>query len=294
MSPAKTLKHHLEHSVINKYHLLFQLPVCPALYCLAGLYFTTSFKRSHINLPQETGKLKNKIPLRLFNAQAPSVAHKIYHLRMHSWGSLLGVHPCLCTLAEWLLSQRQNWRDLLLCSHVGLCFHLHIYFEDLLVVLYIPINATIQGLMMGLQALMISPCSPHWGPYRCCTSLCNNSLGAKGRGFHLHLKIGEKCLHHQIPKTLINLSFPIDKADVQWERKTNEQRSEGICLLSQSSSWHSQARDSGDLFAFLLCSGHFLHSTTVLLWKHSCKTRLFKNFNSNAPSLQAPGDDSEQ
>lgn len=250
------LKPHLEFSVISKYNLLFQPPVCPALYCLAGLYITTSFKRSHINLPQETRKFKNKIPLRLFNAKAPSVAHKIHHLGMHSWGGLLGEHPCLCTLAVWLLSQRQNWglEGLVMgLVAVFLCWCLlpppHLFWGSTRSAL-LPYKCLYPGSKMGLQAFMISPCSPHWGPYRCCTSLCNNSLGAKGWGFHLHLKIGEeKCLHHQIPKTLINLSFPIDKADVQWERKTIEKRSEGICLLSQSSSWHSQAQDSGDFFS---------------------------------------------
>lgn len=241
------LKHHLDYSVISKFHLLFQPPVCPALYCLAGLYFTTSLKKNHINLPQETGKFKNKIPLRLFNAKAPSVAHRIHHLGMQSWGSLLREHPCLCTLSDCSHRDRIGLGGTCCCACVGLCFHLHIYFGDPPGVLCFPLNASIQRVMMRLQALMISPCSPHWGPYRCCTSLCNNSLGAKGWGFHLHLKIGEeKCLHHQIPKTLINLSFPIDKADVQWERKTIEKRSEGICLLSQSSFWHSQAWDSGN------------------------------------------------
>lgn len=49
----------------------------------------------------------------------------------------------------------------------------------------------------------------------------------------------------------------------------------------------------GIFLAFLLCNGHFLHSKNVLLWKCSCKTILFKSFNSNTASLQAPGDDSE-
>lgn len=151
MSPAKMLNHHLEYSVISKYRLLLQPPVCPALYCLAGLYFTASFRRSHTNLPQETGKFKNKIPPRLFNAKTPSVAPKIHQLGMHSCGSLLDEHHCLwlpVTLAVWVLSRyllvardrtrgwRDLWWDLLLCSHVGLCFHLHVCFEDTPVVLF--------------------------------------------------------------------------------------------------------------------------------------------------------------
>lgn len=178
-----------------------------------------------------------------------------------SWVNIPACAPWLCDCSHRIRPWRDLWWDLL-CSHAGLCFHPHIQFEDPPLVLCFPINASIQGVMMGLQALMISPCSPHWGPYRCCASLCNNSLGAKGWGFHLHLRIGEeKRLHHQIPKTLVNLSFPIDKADVQWERKTNGKRSEGICLqfLAQPSMGFRI------FFAFLLCSGHFLHCSTVLL-----------------------------
>lgn len=98
--------------------------VCPALYCLAGLYFTISFRRSHINLPQETAKYKNKIPPRLFNAKAPSVAHRVHHLWMHSRGSLLGEHPCLCTLAVWLLPQNQALEGLVMGLALFSCWSL--------------------------------------------------------------------------------------------------------------------------------------------------------------------------
>lgn len=233
------LKHHLEYSVVSKYHLF-----CPqfALHYIALLDYISLLPLEEVilDLSQETGKFKNKIPLRLFNTKVPSVVHKTHYLGMQSWGNLrVSIPACAPWLCDCSHRQNQGLEGLVMAlvalSHVSLCFHLSIYSEDPLVVLCFPMNASIQGVMMGLEALMISPCSPHWGPYRCCTSLCNNSLGAKGWGFHLHLKIGEeKCLHHQIPKTLINLSFPIDKADVQWERKTIERGVKGFACCHKA------------------------------------------------------------
>lgn len=172
-----------------------------------------------------------------------------------TWECTAGGVSGWASLAVWVLSQPEPGvaGPVVALAALFPCWSvlpLPIHFEAPAMVLCFPVNASAQGVLGGLHTFMISPCSPPWGHCRCCTSLCNTSLGAKGWGFHLPLKIGEeKCLHHQIPKTLINLSFPIDKADVQWERKTNEKRSEGICLLSQSSSWHSQAWDSWEFFS---------------------------------------------
>lgn len=103
---AKMLKHHLEYSTIRKCHLLFWPLVCTALHYLTRLYFSTFFRRSHVNLPQETGKFKNKDPPRLFNAKAPSVAQEIHKSWMHRcWESVLDKYHCKCTLAILLFSR---------------------------------------------------------------------------------------------------------------------------------------------------------------------------------------------
>lgn len=52
--------------------------VWTVIYYLTRLNFSAFFRRSHVNLPQETGKFKNKNLPRLFNAKTPSVAQEIH------------------------------------------------------------------------------------------------------------------------------------------------------------------------------------------------------------------------
>lgn len=103
---AKMLKHHLEYIMVRKCHLLFWPLVCTSLYYLTRLYFNTLFRRSHVNLPQETGTFKNKNLPRLFNAGTPSVALEIHNSWVHRcWESVLGKYHSICTLAILLFSR---------------------------------------------------------------------------------------------------------------------------------------------------------------------------------------------
>jgi len=77
------LKHQLESLIIRKCNLLFWPLVCTALHYLSRLYFSAVVSRSHVNLPQETGKFKNNNPPRLFNAKTAPVAQEIHKSRMH-------------------------------------------------------------------------------------------------------------------------------------------------------------------------------------------------------------------
>lgn len=78
---------------------------CTALYYLTRLNFRTFFNRSHVKLPQETGKFKKEYLPKWFNAKTPSVAQEIHKSQIYRyWESILAEYHCMCTLTILLFS----------------------------------------------------------------------------------------------------------------------------------------------------------------------------------------------